>query len=83
MPFVPYPVKYYYDSDKSVACVEAYARLRSRLEARGEWIGPHDQLIAATVLAHDGVLVTLNYREFGRIPGLSTEVWTENQGSAD
>jgi tRNA(fMet)-specific endonuclease VapC len=58
-------------------CVMEYARLRSRLEAAGERIGPHDQLIAATVLAHKGTLVTLNYKEFKRIAGLSLEVWSE------
>jgi tRNA(fMet)-specific endonuclease VapC len=59
------------------SCVEVYARLRTRLEATGQVIGPHDQLIAATVMAHGGILVTLNLDEFKRVPGLSIETWAE------
>jgi tRNA(fMet)-specific endonuclease VapC len=58
-------------------CVMEYAQLRAHLETAGEKIGPHDQLIAATVLAHNGTLVTLNLKEFQRIPGLNLETWVE------
>lgn len=53
----------------------AAATLRARLEAEGSPIGPMDTLIAGTALAHRGVLVTRNLREFGRVPGLVIEDW--------
>ena len=51
------------------------AELRHSLERGGEAIGPLDTLIAATALAHGGVLVTRNLREFSRVPGLKTVNW--------
>lgn len=53
----------------------AAAQIRARLEARGTPIGPHDVLIAATALAHGGVLVTRNTRELARVEGLRLEDW--------
>lgn len=53
----------------------AAARIRLDLEAAGAPIGPLDVLIAATALAHRGVLVTHNTREFGRVEGLRLEDW--------
>jgi len=35
----------------------------------------HDVLIAGTVLAHQGVLVTNNTREFARVPKLKLDNW--------
>lgn len=52
------------------SCAHIAARLRADLESKGEMIGPNDLLIAATVLAHDGVLATNNIREFRRVPDL-------------
>lgn len=52
------------------------ATLRARLEQEGTPIGPIDTLIAGTALAHRGVLVTRNVREFGRVPGLAVQDWT-------
>ena len=54
---------------------EEYAKLRSRLEFEGKIIGPNDLIIASTVLAHDGQLITNNEREFNRIELLSVENW--------
>ncbi len=51
------------------------AALRARLEREGNPIGPMDTLIAGTALAHRGILVTRNFREFGRVPGLAVENW--------
>ncbi len=51
------------------------AALRARLEREGNPIGPMDTLIAGTALAHRGILVTRNVREFGRVPGLAVENW--------
>jgi tRNA(fMet)-specific endonuclease VapC len=53
-----------------------YAALRSHLEKRSAIIGPNDLIIAATVLAHGGILVTHNTREFKRISNLLLEDWT-------
>jgi tRNA(fMet)-specific endonuclease VapC len=53
-----------------------YARIRADLERRGAPVGPNDLLIASIVLANDGVLVTNNESEFGRIPGLRLENWS-------
>ena len=55
--------------------VDVYARIRSTTEKTGTPIGPNDLIIAAIVLAHNGVLVTNNEKEFRRIPGLEIENW--------
>jgi tRNA(fMet)-specific endonuclease VapC len=51
------------------------ARIRATLEARGESIGPHDVLIAATAQACGAVLVTHNKKEFARVDGLRIDDW--------
>ena len=53
----------------------AYAGLRSRLEKAGTPVGPNDMIIAAIVLAGDGILVTNNTGEFSRVVGLRVENW--------
>lgn len=55
-----------------------YGQVRSELETRGTPIGGNDMLIAATVLADNGILVTNNTKEFSRINGLKIEDWTQN-----
>ena len=60
LPIVPF--------DLEVARV--HARLWADLAAQGNLIGAHDLLIAATAVALDYGVITLNEREFGRIPGL-------------
>jgi predicted nucleic acid-binding protein len=47
-----------------------HARNWAELEPRGERIGAHDLLVAATAICHDLSLATLNQAEFGRVPGL-------------
>lgn len=47
-----------------------HAQLWADLTRKGKPIGPHDLVIAATALAHDFGLATLNATEFGRVPGL-------------
>lgn len=47
-----------------------HARLWAHLAAKGQLIGPHDLLIAATALAAGFRLATLNRKEFRRVPGL-------------
>jgi tRNA(fMet)-specific endonuclease VapC len=52
-----------------------HAELWAELTRRGDPIGPHDLLVAATALAHGWAVATLNLREFGRVPGLELRKW--------
>lgn len=54
---------------------EAYGRIRSYLERRGEPIGSMDTLIAAHAVSLGLTLITNNTREFSRVPGLTIESW--------
>ena len=54
---------------------EAYGRIRSALERKGQRIGPMDLLIAAHALSLGVRLVTSNEGEFRRVPGLDVENW--------
>ena len=54
----------------------AYGDIRTALERKGQRIGYHDMLIAATALTFRAVLVTNNTREFSRIDGLLLDDWT-------
>jgi predicted nucleic acid-binding protein len=47
-----------------------HAELGVELSRRGTPIGLHDQLIAATALAHGHAVATRNQAEFSRVPGL-------------
>jgi tRNA(fMet)-specific endonuclease VapC len=55
---------------------EIYAQIRADLAEKGTPIGPNDLIIAATVLANSGILITNNEHEFKRISGLAMENWT-------
>lgn len=55
-----------------------YAEIRSHLERLGKPIGPNDLLIAAHALALDLTLVTDNFEEFARVPGLAVENWFDS-----
>ena len=59
------------------AMLLTYARIRAALELKGQKIGANDTIIAATVLAKDGILVTHNTKEFSRVEGLMLEDWTQ------
>jgi tRNA(fMet)-specific endonuclease VapC len=56
-------------------CSIVYSRIRSSMELKGTIIGPNDYIIAATVLARNGILVTNNTKEFQRIKNLKIENW--------
>jgi len=58
-----------------LATARAHAQLWAELAATGKMIGPHDLWLAATCLAHGLTMVTVNRREFARVPGLAVEVW--------
>jgi tRNA(fMet)-specific endonuclease VapC len=50
--------------------------IRAELEAAGTPIGHYDYLIAAQARRRGAALVTLNRREFVRVPGLLLTEWT-------
>jgi predicted nucleic acid-binding protein len=50
-----------------------HARIWARLVGRGEVIGAHDLIIAATALSKDHQVLTRNTREFSRVDGLSVK----------
>ena len=56
---------------------EAYGIIRAYLEKIGKVIGPYDMQIAAQGLARNLTVITNNYDEFSRIPGLKVEDWTK------
>ena len=56
-----------------------YGEIRAELERKGKMIGWNDLLIAATVMASGGVLVTNNTDEFSRIDKLILEDWTKEK----
>ena len=49
--------------------------IRAFLQAKGTPIGPYDVLIAAQARRRGATLVTLNRREFERVPGLTLTDW--------
>lgn len=51
--------------------------IRAALEAQGTPIGPYDLLIAAQARRRGATLVTLNRREFDRVPGLIVADWAD------
>lgn len=55
--------------------IQEYRRL-SRLRIR---IGAMDLKIAATVLAHDALLLSRNLSDFRKVPGLRVEDWTTTE----
>lgn len=56
---------------------EAYADIRSILEANGNSIGLNDILIVTIVRSRKGVLITHNAKEFSRVKNLEIEYWTK------
>ncbi len=56
-------------------CIE-YSKIRSKLEKKGEIIGPNDLMIAAIVKANNGILITNNTKEFARVKGLKIMDWS-------
>ena len=58
-------------------CCKPYGTIRQDLNAAGTPIGGNDMLIAATVIANGGVLVTHNVGEFSRINNLAVEDWAK------
>jgi predicted nucleic acid-binding protein len=61
-----------YDFDLGVGRV--YAELWATLERRGTKVSAHDLSIGATAISRGDTVLTLNRRDFGKIPGLSVEL---------
>ena len=62
------------DFDKK--CAVAYADIRAAVRKKGRPCGEADIAIAATAIAHGGVVATLNRKHFEPIPGLTLVDWT-------
>lgn len=60
-----------------IATARMHAQIWAELAARGQPIGAHDLWLAASCITHGLTLVTSNVREFGRVPGLEVEDWSE------
>ncbi|MGQ0568853.1 MAG: type II toxin-antitoxin system VapC family toxin [Armatimonadota bacterium] len=58
-----------------IETARVHARLWAELAARGELVGAHDLIIAATAITLDFQVVTVNARDYQRIPGLRVQVW--------
>ena len=52
------------------AAAVVHANIVANLQSAGKNIGMKDSMIAATALAHDWSIATLNLSEFQRVPGL-------------
>ncbi len=59
--------------------LEQYVTTRLELERAGTPISEADLWIAATVLAHEGAMVTNNVREFARVPRLIVQDWSASE----
>ena len=60
-----------FDSEDAIAA----AKIRTFLEKKGTPIGPYDIQIAAQGMTRGFTVVTHNFGEFNRIPGLKVEDW--------
>lgn len=71
-------VKYIPSLAMPIEAAEYYGEIRHKLANLGKPIGNNDLWIAAHALAQKVILVTNNEKEFGRVPGLRVENWTQN-----
>lgn len=56
--------------DFTVASARLHAEIYADLAKKGQMIGAHDLIIAATARCHQLSLLTDNLQEFSRVPGL-------------
>ncbi|WP_447975393.1 PIN domain-containing protein [Nitrospira sp. Kam-Ns4a] len=57
-----------------LAVARLYAELWASLERAGTKISAHDLIIGATAISRGDTVLTLDRRDFGKIPGLSFKV---------
>jgi tRNA(fMet)-specific endonuclease VapC len=58
-----------------IECAKTFGTIKSKLRRLGKPTGEVDALIAATAMANDAILVTVNKKHFENIEGLKIEVW--------
>jgi tRNA(fMet)-specific endonuclease VapC len=56
--------------DFTVPAARIHAEIHAELAKKGQMIGAHDLIIAATARYHDLSVLTDNVEEFSRVPGL-------------
>ncbi|MHB1423176.1 MAG: PIN domain-containing protein [Gemmataceae bacterium] len=56
--------------DFTIHCARIHAAIHADLAKKGQPIGAHDLIIAATARYHDLSILTDNVDEFSRVPGL-------------
>jgi tRNA(fMet)-specific endonuclease VapC len=56
--------------DFDVAAARVHAEIHAALSMKGQLIGAHDLIIAASARCHGMALLTENVHEFSRVPGL-------------
>jgi predicted nucleic acid-binding protein len=56
--------------DFNLAAARIHAEIHAELAKKGQMIGAHDLIIAATARCHHLSLLTDNVEEFSRVPGL-------------
>lgn len=56
---------------------DVYSKIRFDLSKNGKIIDPNDLILASTVLANKGILVSNNLNEFSRIKNLKVENWAK------
>lgn len=56
-----------------LAAARIYARVWANLARKGVTIGSHDLMIGATCISLGFSVVTVNFRDFGKIPGIKVE----------
>ena len=59
-----------------LAIARTHAQIWAQLASAGQLIGSHDLWLAATCISLDLGVLTMNRREFDRVPGLRVESWT-------
>ena len=57
--------------DFTLEAARLHAEIYAYLAEKRQLIGAHDLIIAATALVHGHGLLTNNYQEFSRVPGLN------------
>jgi predicted nucleic acid-binding protein len=56
--------------DFTIPAARVHAEIHAELAKKGQMIGAHDLIIAATARCHDLSVLTENVQEFSRVPGL-------------
>jgi tRNA(fMet)-specific endonuclease VapC len=63
--------------DFTASTAPFHSQAVAHLRRKGTMIGAHDAIIAGTALQHGHSVLTLNFGEFERVPGLTVIRWTK------